>query len=240
MSPLHRRISNGGLALLAMVTLLVLAVPVAAAAPPDGPSTQGPPKRQLTVLSYNLHHGVGVDGALDLDRVAAVIRDSGADVVALQEVDRHWSARSEFVDQAAVLADKLGMHHAYGANLDRDQPAPERAKLEHVVTTAHSDDRRVRFWETPHQPGPARQDLWTALIEADVDHINTDDLAGLQAFLLERDSDRGRQMLLTANDMWDRPYTLCRNRPLSSRCRETSDRRPATGEPDRPAPLPLP
>jgi hypothetical protein len=50
----------------------------------------------------------------------------------------------------------------------------------------HSDDRRVRFWATPDQPGQPREDLWTALVDADVDHINTDDLAGLQELLLDR------------------------------------------------------
>src|SRR5439155_20029922 len=44
-----------------------------------------------------------------LDRTAAVIRDSGADVVGLQEVDQHWAARSEFRDEAAELAARLSM-----------------------------------------------------------------------------------------------------------------------------------
>jgi hypothetical protein len=43
-----------------------------------------------------------------------------------------------------------------------------------------------RFWATPDQPGQPREDLWTALVDADVDHINTDDLAGLQELLLDR------------------------------------------------------
>ncbi|RAW10014.1 endonuclease/exonuclease/phosphatase family protein, partial [Phytoactinopolyspora halophila] len=47
-----------------------------------------------------------------------------ADVVGLQEVDRHWSARSDFVDQAAWLARELNMHVVYGANLDRDPLNP--------------------------------------------------------------------------------------------------------------------
>ena len=63
----------------------------------------------LKVLTYNIAHGAGHDGRLDLDRIAAVIRRSGADVVALQEVDKHWDSRSDFVDQAAVLGKKLNM-----------------------------------------------------------------------------------------------------------------------------------
>lgn len=71
-----------------------------------------------TVMSYNIHHGVGIDGQLSLQRIADVIRDSGAEIVGLQEVDRHYGERSDFKDQAKELADLLGYHYAYGANLD--------------------------------------------------------------------------------------------------------------------------
>ena len=76
----------------------------------------------LTLLSYNIHSGVGVDGVLDLGRIADVIAASGADLVALQEVDRHRRAQSRFEDQPGVLATRLGFHLAYAANLD-DEPA---------------------------------------------------------------------------------------------------------------------
>ena len=62
-------------------------------------------------------------------------------------------------------------------------PAPERAKLHQFVRDAHADGQRVRFWATPDQPGPAREAVWEELVAAGVDHINTDDLAGLEAFL---------------------------------------------------------
>ncbi|PRX50257.1 glycerophosphoryl diester phosphodiesterase family protein [Prauserella shujinwangii] len=62
-------------------------------------------------------------------------------------------------------------------------PAEERARLAEIVRIAHAARQRVRFWATPDTPGPAREALWTALLEAGVDHINTDDLAGLEEFL---------------------------------------------------------
>jgi len=76
----------------------------------------------LTLLSYNIHGGVGLDGVLDLERIAEVVDDSGADVVALQEVDRFRREQSAFEDQPGRLAQRLGMHLAYAANLD-DEPA---------------------------------------------------------------------------------------------------------------------
>jgi endonuclease/exonuclease/phosphatase family metal-dependent hydrolase len=67
------------------------------------------PDVPLRVLNYNIHTGIGSDGALDLARTAAVIRDSRADVVGLEEVDVHWDARSDFRDQARDLARLLDM-----------------------------------------------------------------------------------------------------------------------------------
>ena len=65
-------------------------------------------------------------------------------------------------------------------------PEAERAKLHAYVAEAHASGYRVRFWATPDQPGAAREAIWTELADAGVDHINTDDLAGLQSFLTAR------------------------------------------------------
>lgn len=66
-------------------------------------------------------------------------------------------------------------------------PPNQRDRLNLFVTRAHASGQIVRFWETPDTPGDARDNLWQALIDADVDLINTDDLAGLQSFLLAND-----------------------------------------------------
>ncbi|SDH31093.1 Glycerophosphoryl diester phosphodiesterase family protein [Lentzea fradiae] len=62
-------------------------------------------------------------------------------------------------------------------------PADERAGLRSIVRTAHRAGQRVRFWATPDVLGPERDAVWRELVAADVDHINTDDLEGLAAFL---------------------------------------------------------
>lgn len=62
-------------------------------------------------------------------------------------------------------------------------PAEERERLQEIVATAHASGYRVRFWATPDTAGPARDALWTELRDAGVDHINTDDLQGLEDFL---------------------------------------------------------
>lgn len=77
------------------------------------------PRTRLRVATFNIHHGVGSDGVLDLGRTAAAVAALDADVVALQEVDRFWGQRSAHADQAGDLASRLGMHLAYGASLER-------------------------------------------------------------------------------------------------------------------------
>jgi endonuclease/exonuclease/phosphatase family metal-dependent hydrolase len=89
--------------LLAALLALTPLAPVAAATPEAHHAVP------LRVLGYNIHTGIGTDGALDLARTAAVIRDSRADVVGLEEVDVHWDARSDFRDQARDLARMLDM-----------------------------------------------------------------------------------------------------------------------------------
>ena len=79
---------------------------------------------RLVLLTYNIHGGIGVDGVLDLGRIAEVVEASGAQVVALQEVDRHLRAQSRHEDQAGLLADRLGMHLAYAVCVDRGPGRP--------------------------------------------------------------------------------------------------------------------
>jgi glycerophosphoryl diester phosphodiesterase len=62
-------------------------------------------------------------------------------------------------------------------------PSAERTKLHDIVVRAHHAGYRVRFWATPDVRGAAREALWSELAAAGVDHINTDDLHGLESFL---------------------------------------------------------
>ncbi|MBM7553197.1 endonuclease/exonuclease/phosphatase family protein [Thalassobacillus pellis] len=72
----------------------------------------------IKVMSYNIHHAVGEDGELNLDRIAEVIKNTDSDIIGLQEVDNHWSSRSDFQDQAKLLAERLDMFYIYAANLN--------------------------------------------------------------------------------------------------------------------------
>lgn len=71
----------------------------------------------LRVLTYNLHHSEGLDGKVDLERIARIVRGSGADLVALQELDRR-ARRTGSVDQPAEYIRLTGLHGEFGAAMD--------------------------------------------------------------------------------------------------------------------------
>lgn len=69
----------------------------------------------LRIMSYNVHHGEGVDRKFDLERIARLIQDEKADVVALQEIDRGVQ-RTKGVDLPAELARLTGMTCLFSNN----------------------------------------------------------------------------------------------------------------------------
>ena len=83
-------------------------------------------------------------------------------------------------DFMPLVSDNWTRHFSWsGAG---EMPPVERDKLNEIVEKAHARGYAVRFWGTPDGPGPSRDSLWRALAEAGVDFINTDDLAGFEAF----------------------------------------------------------
>ncbi len=87
--------------------------------PAPGPDQPPIPVRLVT---FNIHHGVGDDGRHDLVRLAPVLAAADADVICLQEVDRHYGDRSENVDQGLLLARALDMQLAWGPAFDEPRP----------------------------------------------------------------------------------------------------------------------
>jgi endonuclease/exonuclease/phosphatase family metal-dependent hydrolase len=84
-----------------------------------GGKSSGPATARVRVMTYNIHHAVGMDQKLKLERIAEVIKDAKPDFVALQEVDKGVS-RSEKQDQAAELGRMTGMHAIFGKAVDWD------------------------------------------------------------------------------------------------------------------------
>jgi endonuclease/exonuclease/phosphatase family metal-dependent hydrolase len=104
-----------------IVTIILLSLfaqaPLQRLAAGEVETAQG--RKTLRLMTYNIHHGEGMDAELDLERLAKVITGCRPDLVAVQEVDVK-TRRSEGVDQAAELARLTGMHYAFGKFMDFD------------------------------------------------------------------------------------------------------------------------
>ncbi len=71
--------------------------------------------KTLRIVTYNVHKCRGLDRRVRPDRIAAVLRETGGDVIALQEV---LSIEGHGLEQhqARYLADALGMDYRIGEN----------------------------------------------------------------------------------------------------------------------------
>ena len=154
-----------------------------------------PSESPVRIVSYNIKHGQGMDGKLDLGRTAAVLEELDADVIALQEVDRNCT-RSGKVDQPEWLGKRLGMHPRFAkfmdfqggeyglAILSKTEPAadfrhvlPEgaepRSALEVVLPAGNQGESEISVvclhfdWTTPARRIPQINALLKALEDRD-------------------------------------------------------------------------
>ena len=76
------------------------------------------PQRENThrLLSYNIHHGQGMDNKMDIERIGKLIIDVNPGVVGLQEVDS-VVGRSGNIDIMKLLSEQTGMYATFGYSI---------------------------------------------------------------------------------------------------------------------------
>ncbi len=72
--------------------------------------------KMITVTTYNIQFGKGIDGQVDLQRTIHTLQELNADIISLQEVER-YSVRSQFKDQVTKLANELEMNAVFYPSL---------------------------------------------------------------------------------------------------------------------------
>ncbi len=115
---------------------------------------RGPGVDTLRVMTWNIHHGRGMDKQVDLERIAAVIRSADPDIVALQEVDR-GTRRTDRRDLAAELAKLCGMDHVFGKNIDYQGGDYGNALLTRLPVV-HAQNHHYRMLREGEQRGLLR------------------------------------------------------------------------------------
>jgi glycerophosphoryl diester phosphodiesterase len=153
----------------------------------DGPSTYAAIDKELT--KYRGISTVFINGRVLKGAVTSVISGNRPlDVLKAQKVryagydGRLSDLRSGLPASLMPLVSDNWTNHFTWKGIG-PMPTAERTKLHDIVVQAHDAGYRVRFWATPDVRGAAREALWSELGAAGVDHINTDDLHGLEAFL---------------------------------------------------------
>lgn len=81
------------------------------------PDLQAKKVRTLRLTSYNIQHGRGLDGKIDHDRLAHVLREARTEVAAIQEVDS-LTKRNGGVYALDEIASKLKMHSTFAPAID--------------------------------------------------------------------------------------------------------------------------
>jgi endonuclease/exonuclease/phosphatase family metal-dependent hydrolase len=124
-------------------------------------------KTTFRVMTYNIHHGEGLDGKLDLERIAALIKQERADIVALQEVDRNLP-RTARRDLPAELAKLTGLKAVFSNNYAFDGGEYGNAVLSRYPVTSWTNNHYAKM-RAGEQRGllqlrlsVAGRDLWFA------------------------------------------------------------------------------
>ena len=124
---------------------------------------------RLRVVTYNVHKCVGLDRRERPARIAAVLREVDADVVALQEVVSHESNAAREAHQARFIAEELGCRFHLGENRRHRGGAYGNVVLTRLpVTHCHNYDITWR-WQEPR--GALRVDVSIDEPDAPVVHV---------------------------------------------------------------------
>ena len=78
----------------------------------------------MKIMTFNTQHCKNfLEGHIDIPLMAKVIRESGAEIVALNEMYGEGSAPN-YTDQTGTLAEMTGMHHYFGQAIGYDGVKP--------------------------------------------------------------------------------------------------------------------
>ena len=145
---------------------------------------------ELKILTYNVHSCIGTDRRIDPTRIADVIAETGADIIALQELDV-GRKRTGGVDQANTIASLLKMEAHFHPALH-----VEEEKYGDAILTA-MPTRLIKVGPLP-SVGEMRGAIWVQ-IELAGTHLNL-----LNTHLGLRGIDRMRQVDDVARQGMDR------------------------------------
>ena len=102
--------------------------------------------QEIRVISYNIHHGEGTDGKIDLERIAKLLNAESPDLVAVNEVDQGTN-RTHKIDMPAELARLTGMQAVFEKNIDHDGGRYGNAVLSQLPIRRHENHKLPSNYE---------------------------------------------------------------------------------------------
>jgi len=173
-----------------MKRLVIGGVIAAAAFAAEGAET-------LRIVTYNIHHGEGSDGKLDLERIAAALLALEPDVVCLQEMDRGLS-RTGRRDFPAEFEKLLGMPGVFESNYEFDGGEYGNATFSKLPVASHQNHA------LPGPKGSEPRGCLETMVEWEGMNIRV-----LNTHLGLNQAEREQQAETIAALLDDRPTVLC-------------------------------
>jgi endonuclease/exonuclease/phosphatase family metal-dependent hydrolase len=113
----------------------------------------------LRIATYNVHGCLGTDGRVAPRRVARVLEQFDADIIALQELDA-GRARSRSEDQLSIIAQELGLQACFCVSVEHQGERYGHALLARVPMKVM---RRDRLPGVPGRPREPRAAMWVTV-----------------------------------------------------------------------------
>lgn len=129
---------------------------------------------QFRLVTYNTHGCGGTDGRVSPRRIARILAEQAADIVALQEMDL-GRRRSRAEDQASIIAQELGMHVVFCPTVTHGGEHYGHALLSrwpiHVARRAFLPTDPRSLWKEPRSALWARVQFGAQTINVITTHL---------------------------------------------------------------------
>jgi endonuclease/exonuclease/phosphatase family metal-dependent hydrolase len=189
---------------LRIASFLTIVLALASFAGAAEPTSQPAGKKTIRVMTYNIHHAGGVDGKVDVARIAKVIKEADPDLVALQEVDS-GNPRSQNRDESAEIGKLADMHAHFEAAFDHKNGGQygqcilskeKPLKVEKVMLPQIKDEQRIAIVTEFQIHGEKVRFVGTHLT-----HNDNAERVGQAKKLMEDLKDREQMPTILAGDM---------------------------------------
>jgi endonuclease/exonuclease/phosphatase family metal-dependent hydrolase len=150
----------------------------------------------VRLMTYNIHRWAGRDHRIDLDRLAAVIRETDADIVGLNEVLHPVTDSGHTYAPLIELAEKLHMGYAFGPSGWSDYGPAWSGPVGNAILSRYPLAEVSNTW-LPRLPGSKQRSLLGATVASGP-------VAGLNAFVTHLDHAFEGTRLLQIQGVLDR------------------------------------